>query len=172
MIFQNALPIGLPLALVKCHFLSQMVFATYAVRDSTAAHSGYDFGRIPSPELHDKHHERPLGHYGILGFMDWLHGTNKPGLGKAQHTKWGVAVPQPIFRTPNSRHMHSTWSGGTLYGVNVADMVTLMRMDGYSFHVLDGHLAIRMVPYDDTHILCPFCLSAITTRDNLLSLLY
>lgn len=76
MMIQNSLPIGLPLAVFRGHFWSQMIFATYAVWDSTAAHSGYKFGRFPSPKVHDKHHETPLLH-GVWGFMDWLHGTDR-----------------------------------------------------------------------------------------------
>lgn len=77
MLLQNALPIGLPLAICRGHFLCQVVFALYAVWDSTAAHSGYDFGRLPIPEVHDKHHEHPFMHFGVTGFMDWVHSTNK-----------------------------------------------------------------------------------------------
>ncbi|KAF7590492.1 hypothetical protein BBP40_002789 [Aspergillus hancockii] len=77
MLVQNSLPIGLPLAICRGHLLSQLIFAMYAIWDSTAAHSGYDFGRLPSPEMHDKHHETPLLHYGIVGFMDRLHSTDR-----------------------------------------------------------------------------------------------
>ncbi|KAJ5102329.1 hypothetical protein NUU61_004551 [Penicillium alfredii] len=77
MLVQNGLPIALPLAICRGHFITQMLFATYAVWDATAAHSGYTFGRLPTPELHDLHHEKPLQHYGVVGFMDTLHGTDR-----------------------------------------------------------------------------------------------
>lgn len=87
MLFQNGLPIALPLAVCRGHFITQMLFATYAVWDSTAAHSGYTFGRLPTPELHDLHHEKPLFHYGVVGFMDTLHGTDRSRMVKETRSK-------------------------------------------------------------------------------------
>lgn len=87
MFLQNVLPTSLPLAVSRGHFLSQMLFATYALWDSTALHSGYKFGRLPTPEVHDLHHEKSQVNYGVIGFMDWLHGTDRSPIVEASHSE-------------------------------------------------------------------------------------
>ncbi|GFS87409.1 fatty acid hydroxylase domain-containing protein 2 [Nephila pilipes] len=40
------------------------------------SHCGYNFPFMPSPEYHDYHHMKTNQNFGLLGFVDWLHGTN------------------------------------------------------------------------------------------------
>jgi methylsterol monooxygenase len=40
------------------------------------AHSGYHFPLFPSPEAHDFHHLKFTQCYGVLGILDYLHGTD------------------------------------------------------------------------------------------------
>ena len=40
------------------------------------AHSGYHFPFFPSPEAHDFHHLKFNQCYGVLGILDYLHGTD------------------------------------------------------------------------------------------------
>ena len=52
-------------------------------------HSGYDFF-AGKAKFHDEHHERFNLNYGSIGFLDWLHGTDKlrsKGKGKAKAKK-------------------------------------------------------------------------------------
>jgi sterol desaturase/sphingolipid hydroxylase (fatty acid hydroxylase superfamily) len=75
----NVLPVVLAPLLVRAHPLAgyawyfAVLFAT--VRD----HSGYDvWGDPHQPMMHDYHHERFVGNYGVVGLLDWLHGTYVP----------------------------------------------------------------------------------------------
>ena len=40
------------------------------------AHSGYHFPFFPSPEAHDFHHLKFNQCYGVLGILDYVHGTD------------------------------------------------------------------------------------------------
>lgn len=74
---QNALPIALPMIMLRAHFLTVVLFATVALLDAALAHSGYDFFRVPAQvSMHDLHHMTSKGGYGVLGLMDWIHGTS------------------------------------------------------------------------------------------------
>ncbi|KAF8172095.1 putative C-4 methylsterol oxidase [Pholiota molesta] len=60
-VFANILPMILP-------GLLQLL-------DTSTVHSGYDFfARVA--EMHDKHHELFNVNYGVIGLLDWIHGTN------------------------------------------------------------------------------------------------
>lgn len=76
---QNALPIAFPMIVLRSHFLTVVLFATVALLDAALAHSGYDFLRVPAKvSMHDLHHMTSKGGYGVLGLMDWIHGTSSP----------------------------------------------------------------------------------------------
>ena len=49
---------------------------TMALMSTLNAHSGYHFPFFPSPEAHDYHHLKFNQCYGILGILDYLHGTD------------------------------------------------------------------------------------------------
>ncbi|KMP04841.1 sterol-4-alpha methyl oxidase [Coccidioides immitis H538.4] len=72
----NAMPIYISMAVQRVHFLTLMLFASVAVFDAAVSHSGYSLFRLPSVENHDIHHEKGNINFGILGVMDWLHGTH------------------------------------------------------------------------------------------------
>nr|KMM70173.1 hypothetical protein CPAG_06485 [Coccidioides posadasii RMSCC 3488] len=72
----NAMPIYISMAVQRVHFLTLMLFAFVAVFDAAVSHSGYSLFRLPSVENHDIHHEKGNINFGILGVMDWLHGTH------------------------------------------------------------------------------------------------
>ena len=40
-----------------------------------STHCGFHLPFLPSPLAHDYHHEVFNKNYGILGILDWLHGT-------------------------------------------------------------------------------------------------
>ncbi|EEP77018.1 predicted protein [Uncinocarpus reesii 1704] len=75
-ILVNAMPIYLPMAIQRAHFLTLMLFAGVAVFDAAVSHSGYHLFRVPDVQSHDVHHEKGNVNFGVLGLMDWLHGTN------------------------------------------------------------------------------------------------
>ena len=47
-----------------------------ALFNTLNAHSGYHFPLFPSPESHDFHHLKFNQCYGVLGILDYLHGTD------------------------------------------------------------------------------------------------
>ncbi|KAK7481954.1 hypothetical protein BaRGS_00026757 [Batillaria attramentaria] len=63
------LVMGSHLATLWVWFGLIMVFTTFH-------HSGYHFPLMPSPEFHDFHHLKFNVCYGVLGILDWLHGTD------------------------------------------------------------------------------------------------
>ena len=71
----NVLPIMLPLALKRTHFLSLFIFSIFELWEAAADHSGYDFLKLPPTELHDLHHSKFRVNLSTLGLMDWIHGT-------------------------------------------------------------------------------------------------
>lgn len=76
-IFANILPIALPGIIYKgTHVLTYWAFLAFQLAETATVHSGYDFF-AGAAKLHDTHHELFNMNYGVLGIMDWLHGTNK-----------------------------------------------------------------------------------------------
>ncbi|KAL1960276.1 hypothetical protein VTO42DRAFT_8236 [Malbranchea cinnamomea] len=73
---QNAMPIYMPMAVQRAHFVTLLIFAGVAVFDAAVSHSGYSLPRLPSVDNHDLHHEKGNVNFGVLGLMDWLHGTH------------------------------------------------------------------------------------------------
>lgn len=72
----NAMPIALPMIVLRAHMVTVVIFAIFVLWDAALAHSGYDFFRVPSVEMHDRHHRDSRVGFGILGLMDRLHGTH------------------------------------------------------------------------------------------------
>ncbi|KAL3436136.1 hypothetical protein BDV09DRAFT_184516 [Aspergillus tetrazonus] len=75
-VIANILPITLPLYLKGAHYLSIIAFVSFELWEAAADHSGYDFLKLPPAEMHDLHHEKFRVHYGTIGLMDWIHGTD------------------------------------------------------------------------------------------------
>lgn len=74
-LFANTLPISIPPMILHCHVVSFWVFLAAELLETTTMHSGYDFlGGIA--KKHDAHHEKFLIHFGTIGLLDWVHGTN------------------------------------------------------------------------------------------------
>lgn len=96
----NLLPIAIPVALLQCHLITQLIFFVHVNLRTLNDHSGYHFPYYYNSERHDKHHEMyvqetrvKIGkliqlffcfsfnqYYGIIGLMDWLHGTDRAKL--------------------------------------------------------------------------------------------
>ncbi|CRG90774.1 hypothetical protein PISL3812_07819 [Talaromyces islandicus] len=73
----NAMPIAFPMILLRAHIVTVVIFAIFLLWDAALAHSGYNFFRVPSVEMHDRHHRDSRVGFGILGLMDWVHGTHE-----------------------------------------------------------------------------------------------
>ncbi|KAK2749433.1 hypothetical protein FQN57_006367 [Myotisia sp. PD_48] len=72
----NAMPIYLPMAIQRAHYLTLITFGAACVFDASIAHCGYSLFRMPSVHEHDVHHEKSNVNFGVWGVIDWLHGTN------------------------------------------------------------------------------------------------
>ncbi|XP_055523517.1 fatty acid hydroxylase domain-containing protein 2-like isoform X2 [Wyeomyia smithii] len=75
-ILSNLLPIGAGVYATGCHIAVAWLWFMLAIANTLHVHSGYHLPFLPSPEQHDFHHLKFNQCYGVLGFLDWLHGTN------------------------------------------------------------------------------------------------
>lgn len=62
--------------LVRAHLATYWLWLTVAVATTINSHCGYHFPWTPSPESHDFHHLAFNVNYGVLGVLDWFHGTD------------------------------------------------------------------------------------------------
>jgi sterol desaturase/sphingolipid hydroxylase (fatty acid hydroxylase superfamily) len=71
----NTLPIALPPVLLHSNVLTMWVFLGLMLVETSTVHSGYDFFK-GAARTHDAHHEKFNVHYGAIGLLDWIHGTD------------------------------------------------------------------------------------------------
>ncbi|XP_063706615.1 fatty acid hydroxylase domain-containing protein 2-like [Culicoides brevitarsis] len=72
----NLAPLGLGVIAAKSHIVTTCLWFLLAITNTMNDHSGYHFPLMHSPEFHDFHHMKFNNCYGVLGFLDWLHGTD------------------------------------------------------------------------------------------------
>lgn len=77
MIFGNLLPVFMGPLLLKMHFITTSIWVMGGTLSIIFAHCGYHLPLLPSPEAHDYHHEKFNEMFGVLGILDYLHGTDK-----------------------------------------------------------------------------------------------
>eukprot|EP00736_Rhodelphis_marinus_P009742 Rmarinus@m.15205 len=77
MIFSNFVPIVAGPILMRSHVLTVLLWFFIAILGTQMHHSGYSFpwNVDHQPEFHDAHHEFFTGNFGLLGILDYLHGT-------------------------------------------------------------------------------------------------
>jgi len=75
-IFSNIVPIYMGTLICGSHVATIYLWNILAVLNTLNAHSGYHFPFFPSPEAHDYHHLKFNQCYGVLGILDYLHGTD------------------------------------------------------------------------------------------------
>jgi len=76
-IISNLLPIALGPLLMGSHPATMWLWFSIAILSTLNSHSGYHLPFFPSPEAHDYHHLKFNQCYGVLGILDYLHGTDK-----------------------------------------------------------------------------------------------
>jgi methylsterol monooxygenase len=76
-ILSNMLPVMLGPFLLGSHLATSWVWQTIAVITTINTHSGYHLPFMPSPEAHDYHHLKFNQMYGVLGLLDYFHGTDR-----------------------------------------------------------------------------------------------
>ncbi|KAM7347052.1 fatty acid hydroxylase domain-containing protein 2-like [Cochliomyia hominivorax] len=77
-IILNLLPGSLSFAFMRSHIFTVYLIIVLGLSSSIANHCGYSFPNLGSAvSFHDYHHEEPRSNYGMLGWLDKLHGTYK-----------------------------------------------------------------------------------------------
>ena len=80
MLISNLVPLGVGLVLFRAHVFTALVWVTVAIMGTQTHHCGYRFpwhSLDHQPNFHDFHHEKFNTNYGLLGWLDALHGTDK-----------------------------------------------------------------------------------------------
>ncbi|GFT09678.1 fatty acid hydroxylase domain-containing protein 2 [Nephila pilipes] len=75
-IFGNVFSILPSFFILGSHVSVWWVWFCFALLFTMNNHSGFRFPFMPSPEYHDYHHVKFDQNYGLVGFLDWLHGTD------------------------------------------------------------------------------------------------
>ncbi|XP_005147228.2 fatty acid hydroxylase domain-containing protein 2 isoform X2 [Melopsittacus undulatus] len=75
-ILSNMLPAMTGPMLMGSHIVSIVVWFSLALVTTSISHCGYHLPFLPSPEFHDFHHLKFNQCYGVLGVLDYLHGTD------------------------------------------------------------------------------------------------
>eukprot|EP01136_Pigoraptor_vietnamica_P029353 Opistho-1_new@87445 len=73
----NLFPIIIGPLVMGSHLLTMWLWFSLAIIVTVNVHSGYHFPLMPSPEFHDFHHLKFNTNYGVIGVLDYLHGTDK-----------------------------------------------------------------------------------------------
>ncbi|XP_073996594.1 fatty acid hydroxylase domain-containing protein 2 isoform X2 [Rhodnius prolixus] len=75
-IFSNLVPPFLGVFITGSHVVVAYIWFAMALLNTLNSHSGYHWPFFPSPESHDYHHLKFNQCYGVLGVLDWFHGTD------------------------------------------------------------------------------------------------
>ncbi|GMR48659.1 hypothetical protein PMAYCL1PPCAC_18854, partial [Pristionchus mayeri] len=73
----NVLPVMAGPMVMGTHVVLAWTWFTLALFTTTVSHSGYHLPFHPSAEAHDHHHVAFTECFGVLGILDYLHGTNR-----------------------------------------------------------------------------------------------
>ncbi|XP_072018717.1 fatty acid hydroxylase domain-containing protein 2-like [Amphiura filiformis] len=74
--FSNIIVLMGPL-ITGCHTTVTFAWAVILPLEVLFSHSGYHLPFCLPPEFHDYHHIKVVNNYGIIGIMDYLHGTDR-----------------------------------------------------------------------------------------------
>ncbi|GFT45974.1 fatty acid hydroxylase domain-containing protein 2 [Nephila pilipes] len=72
----NLLPTSLGPLLLGSHMFTAWIWYSVALINTLNSHSGYHFPLCFSAEAHDFHHLKFNQNFGVLGILDFFHGTN------------------------------------------------------------------------------------------------
>uniref|UniRef100_A0A336L740 CSON001212 protein n=1 Tax=Culicoides sonorensis TaxID=179676 RepID=A0A336L740_CULSO len=75
-IFCNMISNTIGLVVMRSNLFTTCLWLTHAMLRTLANHSGYKFPFYYDPRSHDYHHLKFNKYFGVLGIMDWLHGTD------------------------------------------------------------------------------------------------
>lgn len=72
----------------KTHCGLFWLFISIGICTTINTHCGYHFPGFLSPRAHDYHHEKFTEMFGVMGWLDTLHGTNKTWLAAESNTEY------------------------------------------------------------------------------------
>lgn len=75
-LLSNLVPVAAGPFLFGSHLATMWLWFTMGLLNTLNSHSGYHLPFFPSPEQHDFHHLKFTQCYGVLGILDYLHGTD------------------------------------------------------------------------------------------------
>ncbi|KJE94740.1 sterol desaturase [Capsaspora owczarzaki ATCC 30864] len=76
-LLSNLIPVAAGPLIMGSHLVVFWIWYSLAIFVTCTVHSGYHLPFMPSSEFHDFHHLKFTNNFGVLGFLDWLHGTDK-----------------------------------------------------------------------------------------------
>ncbi|KAI8846916.1 hypothetical protein BC829DRAFT_418758 [Chytridium lagenaria] len=74
--FSNMFPIVIGPLFMGSHIFTYWLWLTTAIVTTISTHSGFVVPGMPSPMRHDFHHYRFNSCFGVLGVLDFIHGTD------------------------------------------------------------------------------------------------
>ena len=75
-LFSNMVPASLGALIFIVHPMSFYIYGALGFINTTVSHCGYVLPLLFPPFTHDFHHAKFHYHFGALGILDWLHGTD------------------------------------------------------------------------------------------------
>lgn len=75
-LMSNVFPVLMGPLLMGSHIATSWLWFALAISTTLVSHCGYHLPLLPSPEAHDYHHQKFNQNFGVLGVLDWLHGTD------------------------------------------------------------------------------------------------
>lgn len=72
----NVFPVLMGPLVMGSHVATSWLWFALAISTTLVSHCGYHLPLLPSPEAHDFHHLKFTQCFGVLGVLDWLHGTD------------------------------------------------------------------------------------------------
>ncbi|XP_072040002.1 fatty acid hydroxylase domain-containing protein 2-like [Amphiura filiformis] len=76
-ILSNLFPVIVGPLIMGSHIAVAALWYGIGISTTCIVHSGYHLPLLPPPEMHDFHHLKFINNFGVLGILDYLHGTNK-----------------------------------------------------------------------------------------------
>lgn len=97
-LLSNLLPLAVGPAIMGSHVSTTWLWYSMAILKTLNDHSDYHFPFFPSPEAHDFHHLKFTECYGVLGILDYLHGTDKLFRSSASYQRHLVSLKTDSLR--------------------------------------------------------------------------
>jgi len=72
----NLIPVAAGPVLMGSHLVTLWLWFTLALMSTCYHHSGFHFPFTLASEFHDYHHLKFSNNFGLLGILDWIHGTD------------------------------------------------------------------------------------------------